>query len=132
VCKTVCGLGDPNPPRRRDVGSGHSIGCRLDARVYRTKGGGGAACDKRCVQAIRFYACMKALVALLVAFVLIWTSLGAMLAFNLWGAADRVSRLKLDRTIYRRNNSPQAWRAGGIVVAALGLLVLALIAIEAR
>ncbi len=75
---------------------------------------------------------MKALIVLFIAFLLILSSLGAMLAFNLWGAADRVSRTNFDRTVYRGNNSRQAWRAGGFVVVVFGLLAVALLISQAR
>jgi hypothetical protein len=71
---------------------------------------------------------IRVLLGLLIAFVVAYTIFGAMLAFNVRGTADRVSRISFDRTIWRRNNKPSAWRTAGFIIVAIGLLTLALLA----
>lgn len=64
----------------------------------------------------------------LVAFLLIYALLGAVFAFNLWGVSDRAASAYrgkpwLVRQIGRDN--PNTWRAGGLVMLAFGVAMVA-------
>ena len=75
---------------------------------------------------------IRVLVGLLVVFVLAYTLFGAMLAFNLWGTADRISRIPLDLTVWRRNNRPGSWRMAGLIILAFDVVTLALLAVTVK
>jgi hypothetical protein len=65
--------------------------------------------------------------AALVGYLAVYTVAGAVLAFNLWGASDRLARhySAYPRMLrYFGRDKPGAWRAGGLLMLPFGLLLI--------
>jgi len=75
-------------------------------------------------------------VAIVVALTALYTVLGAVLAFNLWGAAERAAGYFARKppslwTRFYWRHKPDSWKAGGAVMLAAGVTVLVWIALQA-
>ena len=62
----------------------------------------------------------------LTVFLALYTVTGAMLLFNVWGVADKASRIDL---FHRR---PELWKGSGLVMLPFGIIVLIWIALQVK